>query len=167
MPLVMAALATELTSVFMGKPSSGADAASQVAGAYDNYCKAALAPPGLPIFTGAEKNTFQVILSLAWISVDTGDANITAQAIGDAIQAYWMSPPVMFVGGPATGLVTAVPGALSVVPAIAGALANTQNTDAVIGQQLATQMDIATKTVLVTYSTPPPPAGPPPPALVM
>lgn len=164
MPLVVSQLAAELASVFMSQPSSGADAAAQIAGAYDNYCKAAMAPPGMPVFTTAEKTTFQGILTP---SFEAGDANAVAQAMASALQAYWMTPPVNFVGGPATGMVTAVPGAMTIVSALAGALMNTENTEATAGQQIATQLDIATKTVLVTFTTPPAPAGPPPPALVV
>jgi hypothetical protein len=167
MPLVMATLATGLANVFKSQPSSGADAASKIAQEYDLYCKAAMAPPGAPIFTGAEKSTFEGLLAQALASPDAGDANVVAAAFSSAVQAYWMSPPVMFSGGPATGLVTAVTGATAIISPLGAALLNTQNTEDTIGQLIATQLDLATKTVLVTFSTPPPPTGPPPPALVI
>jgi len=167
MPLVVATLAAELSSIFMGHPNTGADAAFKIAGAYDNYCKTAMAPPGLPVFTGVEKTTFQGLLTPSLISAEAGNPTIVAQAMASAIQAYWLTPPVVFIGGPAAGMVTAVPGAMAIVSALSGILSNTGNTEAVAGQQIATQFDIATKTVLVTFTTPPPPAGPPPPAMVI
>jgi hypothetical protein len=167
MPLVMATLATGLAKVFRDQPSSGADAASKIAQEYDKYCKGAVAAPGLPIFTGVEKTNFENILAPTLSSPDAGDPNIVAAAFGSAVQAYWMSPPVMFSAGPASGVVTLVSGAMAIVAPLGAALSNTGNTEDVIGQLIATQLDLATKTVLVTYSTPPPPAGPPPPALVL
>lgn len=167
MPLIVSKLSADLSNVFSGYPSSGSDAANGIAMAYDNYCKNAIASPGLPIFTTSERYAFRAILSSILSSAEAGNANILAKAFGDAVQAYWMAPPVMFSGGAATGIVTAVPGAMAVVSALAGVLSNTQNTAAVAGQQIAAQLDIATRTVLVTFSTPPPPAGPPPPAMVI
>jgi hypothetical protein len=167
MPLVMATLATGLANVFKSHPSSGAEAASKIAQEYDTYCKAAMAPPGAPIFTGAEKSTFEGLLAPALASPDAGNANVVASAFSCALQAYWMTPPVMFSGGPATGVVTAAPGASAIISPLGAALTNTHNTEDMIGQLIATQLDLATKTVLVTFSTPPPPAGPPPPALVI
>lgn len=167
MPLVVATLSTQLASVFKSRPSSGVEAAQKIADAYDAYCKTAVAAPGVPVFTGAEKMNFFGILSPALASADAGDPNVVAQAFSDALMAYWMSPPVMFVGGPASGMVTVVSGYSAIVTPIAVALKNTSNTEDSTGMQIATQLDIATKTVLVTYTTPPPPAGPPPPALVL
>lgn len=167
MPLVSSTLAVGFANVFKSQPGSGQETASKLAQEYDKYCKAAMAPPGAPIFTGSEKTAFEGILAPALASADTGNATVVAAAFGNAVQAYWMMPPVQFSGGPAIGMVTAVPGAQAIVSPIAAALINTQNTEDSIGNILATQLDIATKTVLVTYTAPPPPTGPPPPALVV
>ena len=167
MPLIMATLATGLANVFKSQPSSGADAARAIANEYDKYCKTAAALPGLPVFTSLEKTTFEGILVPALSSPDAGNASVVASAFGNAVQAYWLSPPVMFSGGQAIGTVTAAPGALAIVQALTSAMLNTSNTEDVIGQLIAIQLDLATRSVLVTYTAPPPPAGPPPPALVL
>jgi hypothetical protein len=167
MPLVMATLQAGLAQVFRSQPSSPADVARQIATEYDNYCKTAMAAPGLPVFTGAEKPAFEGLIFAALSLGENGSAQAVAQSFGDAVNAYWLLPPVPFVGGPATGVVTAVSGAMAIVAPLAAALGNTNNTEDSIALQIATQLDIATKTVLVTYTTPPPPAGPPPPALVL
>lgn len=167
MPLIMATLQAGLVQVFKSQPSTPTDAANKIAAEYDKYCKNAMAAPGLPVFTGAEKTAFEGLILAALSLGENGSAQAVAQAFGDAVNAYWMLPPVPFVGGPATGMVTAIPGAMAIVAPLAAALGNTNNTEDSIALQIATQLDIATKTVLVTYTTPPPPAGPPPPALVL
>lgn len=167
MPLVVATLTVGLANVFKSQPGSGADAASMIAQEYDTYCKLAMAPPGAPIFTGTEKTTFETFLAAALASPDAGDANVVAAAFSSAVQAYWLTPPVMFVGGPVTGLVTAISGAAAIISPLGSALLDLQGTEDLTGQLIATQLDLATKTVLVTFTTPPPPAGPPPPALVI
>jgi len=165
MPVVVAQLASGLANVFRGQPGNGALAAMLIAGEYDAYCQAAMAPPGLPILTGAGKSALQGILTGALASSSGAAANV-AQAFSTGIMAYWMSPPVMFVGGPASGVVTAMPGAPAVIGPITAALSNTMNSEDTIGQLIAAALDTATKTVLVTYATPPPPALPPPATVI-
>lgn len=166
MPVVMANLASGLANVFRSQPSSGAEAAQKITAEYDLYCKPAMAAPGLPIFTGAGKSAMEGLLAGA-LSSNMGAAAAVAAAFSAGIQAYWLSPPVTFVGGPATGVVTAMPGAASVIAPLTAAFLNLANTEDTIAQAIASALDAATKTVLVTYSTPPPPSGPPPPATVM
>jgi hypothetical protein len=165
MPLNKATLAKDIADVFKSQPDSGAVAAQKIAAAYDTYCKAGQALPGLPIFTGTEAKRFEAPIAAA-LSAMAGASGVAA-AFMAGFMAYWMSPPVMFSGGPAMGVVTAAPGGAAITGVLSGALANVQNTEDLIGDMIATALDTATKTVLVTYTTPPPPAGPPPPALVM
>jgi hypothetical protein len=159
-------LTAGIVSVLKSQPSTGALAAKKLALEYDKYCKTAMAPPALPIFTGVEAMSLEGPLA-AVFSGGTGPAPAVAQAWATGIQAYWLAPPVMFVGGPVSGVATAMPGAPASIAPITAALTNLGNTEETFAQQLATALDIATKTVLVTFATPPPPAGPPPPALVM
>ena len=166
MPIVMAKLAKGLADVFRSQPDSGAMTASKIAQEYDLYCKPALAAPGMPIFTGAEKKALEGPLAAA-LSNQNGTAAMVAQAFSMGIQAYWLAPPVIFSGGPASGVVTAMPGAAAVIAPLTAAFSNLNNTEDTIGQLIAAALDAATKTVLVTYATPPPPTGPPPPATVV
>ena len=163
----MDTLKAGLANVFKSQPGSPADAARGIADAYDTYCQAGLAAPGKPIFTGAEKKAFEGIILGALSLGDKGSSAKVAEAFSTALETYWMAPPVMFSGGPATGVVTAAPGAKAIIAPLTAALSNTENTEDLIAASIATQLDIATKTVLVTYSTPTPPAGPPPPATVV
>jgi len=165
MPLNVATLAKGLAGVFKDQPDNGALAASKIAQEYDTYCKEAMAGAALPIFTTTEKTRMEGILAGA-LSSSNGQAAMVAQAFSAAIQSYWLMPPVQFSGGPIMGMVTVMPGAAAVIPAITAGLSNVQNMEDSIGQIIASALDAATKTVLVTFTTPPPPAGPPPPAKV-
>lgn len=165
MPLNKATLKKDIADVFKSQPDSGAIAAQKIAMAYDTYCKNAMAAPGMPIFTGTEAKRFEAPIAAA-LSAMAGPPGVAA-AFTAGFMAYWMSPPVPFVGGPAAGVVSAAPGGAAITGILSGALANIKNTEDLIADIIATALDTATKTVLVTYATPPPPAGPPPPALVM
>lgn len=166
MPLVVSTLASELKTIFESMPTDGALAASKLAGAYDKYCKAALAGGIPPVFTGAEKPALEGFLA-GVLASGAGSAAQVAQAWSTGIQAYWVAPPVPFMAPPIAGVVTAMPGAASAVSTITGVLSNMANTEDSAAQGLAAALDVATKTVLVTFTTPPPPAGPPPPATVV
>lgn len=164
MPLVVSGLASELAAVFASKPPSGAVAAQKIAAAYDNYCKAGLAGGIPPIFTGTEAKRMEGPLAGALASPN-GTAAAVGAAFATGVNAYWLTPPVPFAAPPIAGVVTAVPGAAAVAAAVTGALSNLSNTEGSIGAQIAAALDLATKTVLVTFATPPP--VPPPPATVM
>ena len=164
MPLVPAQLIQGLLAVFKSQPSDTMVAAQQIAMAYDAYCKTAVAPPGLPILTGFEA---QVMAQVLAGGLSAGAAPAVASAFGNGINSYWLTPPVIFVGGPAAGVATAVGGLGVLISGLTSVFANTNNTNESAATQIGTLMDAATKTVVVTYATPPPPAGPPPPALVL
>ena len=166
MPLNVQQLTQGLAAVFKAQPGSGAEAAQKIAAEYDKYCQAAMAPPGKPIFTTAEVKAFEGPLA-GVLSSGTGPAAAVASAISAGLQAYWLSPPVQFSGGPAMGMATAMPGAAAAIPALTAAFSNLANTEDSAAAAIAAALDTATKTVLVTFTAPPPPSGPPPPALVM
>jgi len=166
MPLNVQQLTQGLAAIFKGQPKSGAEAANKIAAEYDKYCKAGMAAPGLPVFVGTEAMSLEGPLAGA-LGSGNGTAASVAAAYGVGIQAYWLAPPVVFVGGPASGLATAMPGVGAAVSLITVALSNVQNTEDSAASQIATALDAATKTVLVTYTVPPPPLGPPPPATVV
>jgi hypothetical protein len=157
-------LASGLEAIFKEQPSSGAQAASKIASKYDAYCKGGQAGPGLPLITPAAKKALEGHLAAA-MAVPAGDAVAVASAFSTGIMAYWMTPPVPCVGGAASGVVTAMPGAGAVVGPLTAAFKNTKNSETAIANQIASALDVATRTVLVTYATPTP--TPPPPATVM
>ncbi len=164
MPLIVSTLSSLLETSFMSCPDSAQKSADDMATAYDTYCKAGLAGGIPPLFTGLEKQALMSILLAAIIS-KAGTPDQIAQAWSSGIQTYWLSPPVVFTAPPIAGLVTAVPGAGAVIAAISGVMANTKNTAASAAQGIAAALDAATKTVLVTFSSPP--VSPPPPATVV
>lgn len=166
MPLNVQQLTQGLAAIFKSQPGSGSEAANKIAAEYDKYCKAGMAAPGAPVFVGVEAMSLEGPLAGA-LGSGNGTAAAVAAAYATGIQTYWLVPPVVFIGGPASGLATAMPGAGAAVPLITTALSNTQNTEDSIASQIATALDTATKTVLVTFTTPPPPLGPPPPATVV
>jgi hypothetical protein len=137
------------------------DAAKAFADAYANYASAAMAGPSTPIFTGAEKALMMTTLMGALSP--QGQAMTFAMAIQNAVMAYWTAPPVMFAPAPHPGMCLVMPGAAMIGPGIAGALANLKNTYDSIANQMATIIDAATKTALVTFIVPPPIPPPPPP----
>jgi len=164
MPLDMSSLARGLAAIFKSWPSNGTEAASKIAEEYDKYCRKGKAPPGSPVFTGAEKPALASVLAGA-IGAPGGSAAAAAAAFSSGIQAYWLSPPVPFVGGAASGVSSAMPGAAAIIGPLTGALSNLANSEEAIGQQIASQLDAATRTVLVIFATPT--SGPPPPATVI
>ena len=166
MPLVVAKLSKGLAGIFKDQLDSGALVASKIAQEYDDYCKKGMAGAAFPLLTGSEKGLMEGTLAAA-LSSSNGTAAMVAQAFAMAIQTYWMAPPVLFAGGPVSGVVTVMPGAMSAVGPITAALMNLNNTEDTAANMIATALDVATKTVLVTFSTPPPPTGPPPPATVV
>lgn len=166
MPLVVATLASALEAAFASHPDVAAKAADDMAKAYDDYCKAGLAGGVPPLLTPAGKSALMGML-LSAIASGNGTPAQVGQAWASGIQMYWMSPPVLFTAPPIVGTVTAMPGAAGAAAAITGVLANGQNTPGTAAQGIAAALDVATKTVLVTFTAPPPPTGPPPPATVV
>lgn len=166
MPLNVQKLSIGLGSIFRSMPTSGAEAAMRIASEYDSYCRLGMAPPGLPMITPASLQALAASLS-AVLGQPNGTAASVAAAFSSGIQAFWLSPPVLFVGGPASGVATAIPGASAAIPLITSALQNLANSEDTAAAQIAAALDTATRTVLVVYSTPPPPSGPPPPATVI
>lgn len=125
-----------------------------------------MAAPALPLFLGIEATAMEGILAPALASYN-GSVSILAKAFADAITAYWLIPPVVFTAGPVMGMVTAIPGANAMIPGLTSGLSNQKNTEITASTMIGTQLDIATKTVMVTFTMPPPPTGPPPPAMVL
>ena len=126
MALDSAGLGKGIADVFKSEPSSGAQAAAKIAAEYDKYAKKGQAGPGLPLVSPAAKAAMEGALAGALAS-SVGSAAAVAAAFSSGLTAYWMSPPVPFSGGPATGVVTAVPGAGAIVGPLTGILKNTKN----------------------------------------
>jgi len=164
--LNVSGLISGLTSVFAEMPGDAGMAAKKISIEYDKYCKAGMAPPGLPVFTGTEAFRMEHILS-GVLSMPGGNPASVGAAFVAGIQAYWLTPPVPFVAGVVAGMTTAMPGAGAVAGIVSGALANPGNTASTIAGIIGGALDMATRTLLITYVMPVPPAGPPPPAMLI
>jgi hypothetical protein len=146
------------TQLFNSDPSSPQIAAEKMATIYDSYAQTAMAGATLPVFTGSQKSTLQSLL-LAAISVPLiGAPPLIAAAWGSGLVAYWMAPPIIFLGPGMTGLVSVAAGCLSAIPALTTVYANPMNTPDSAAAQIATALDTATRTVLVQVIVIAPPA---------
>lgn len=164
MPLVVSKLAADLQKIFASRPSNHAIAAQKIAQAYDAYCKKGLAGGVPPLLTGAEAKRFEGILVPVLIS-SSGTAVTVGAAFASGIQSYWLTPPVVFTAPPILGVVTLMPGATGAAALITAALSNLANSEASCAAQIASALDVATKTVLATFSAPLP--VPPVPATLV
>ena len=153
MPLLYPALYQPLVGLFKTGTPVSALAAQQWAQAYVIYTSTALFGPNVPIFTGAEQAAFQAALLPVFVPV--GTAASVAAAIQSAVLAFWSSPPIAVAGPAQAGVVTAVPGAASLGAALTGILSNPLNTAETAAAQIATAIDIATRTAIATVAPPP------------
>lgn len=149
MALNVAQLRSQIQNVFDQKLESIPQISSRIAQAYQAYAVAAQAPPGAPvILKGSESRLFEQALTS--LMQGRQPAPQAAQALGNAITAFWLAPPVMTGAG---GVVTAV------VPA--AAVAKLMSTNVKVSSQaamsLAQSLDLMTKTVFVVNPSPLPP----------
>jgi hypothetical protein len=164
MPLIKENLAAELETTFL-LMSTPAISANKMAMAYDNYCKSGLAGGIPPVFTSLEVKKLEATLFSAIASPNAGSPAVIAAAWSSGIQAYWMTPPVLFTAPPVVGAVTVVTGIAAVASGLTGIFSNKNNTPSLAANGIADILDVVTKTVLVTFTAPTP--TPPIPATVM
>jgi hypothetical protein len=151
MALNMGQLRSQIQNVFDQKLESIPQIASKIARAYQSYATAAQAPPGAPvILKGSESRLFE--MALTNLMQGRLPAPAAAQALGSAIAAFWLVPPVMTGAG---GVCTAV------VPqaAVAKMMATKVSASSQAALSLAQSLDLMTRTVIVT-NPPPLPPGP-------
>lgn len=149
MALNMGQLRSQIQNVFDQQLESIPQIASKIARAYQAYATAAQAPPGSPvILKGAESRLLESALTSLMLS--RLPAPQAAQALGNAISAFWMIPPVMTTVG---GVVTAV------VPAAAVGkmMATKVKASSQAAMSLAQSLDLMTRTVFVVNPYPLPP----------
>lgn len=158
MPLVPTILQNEFLRVFKSTKNNTADSvARDLAGAYESYAQWASAGGiAFPAFTGLERLKLEKTLLAVMSFPKTSTSVATATALANGVMAFWQAPPVIF--GPATpGVVTMAAG---VAPAILAPaiplLSNPSNPTELVALSLATIVDAATRTVLVTLTLPPP-----------
>jgi len=147
--LVIGTLTSGIQRVFDQQLSDISDIARQIAKAYQSYAATAQAPPGVPvILRGTESRLFeQALFNLMKGQLPKPQA---ANAIGNAISGFWMTPPVQTGAG---GVVTAVIPQAGLGRLIGVNVKDSSNAASTLAQAL----DAMTKTVFVTNPTPLPP----------
>jgi len=149
MALNVASLTNQLQRIFGEQLETPREIASRIAQAYLLYAQAAQAPPGVPvILKGSEGRAFET--ALRTLLEGRFPPPQAANAIGNAISAFWLAPPVQTGAG---GVVTAI-----IPQAAIGKMISTNVNDASLAaRSLASALDLMTKTVFVTNPSPLPP----------
>lgn len=129
--------------------------------AYESYASKAVAGPGIPSFTGSEARKFEGLLSSAFRS--PGPPAAFASSLANAIEAFWLAPPVAFVVAGGSGIASAFPGKAQLVATLIENLSSPQPS-AVAAQRIGIAVDSATRTIIVLITIPP--AGPVPTPLM-
>lgn len=154
MALVQPILAARLVQI-LGQPSDQAVVkAQELALAYNTYAIPAMAATLLPIFVGAEQAMFLTKIIPVFNNPNSTAVQM-ANAIAGAVEAFWLLPPVLFSAGPLAGAVTSFPGKPILISTLVGIFSSTYPSHVAVAQSIATALDVATKTVIVTYAPPP------------
>lgn len=153
MALIVNSLSSRLIQIF-GNPSDNAvQKAQEISNAYHLYASTAQAGPLLPVFTGTESQKF--LSKILPIFTNThGNSSQFSNALAGAVEAFWLIPPVIFSGAGA-GVVTSFTGKGLLISTLNSIFSSTYDKHEMVAVQIATAIDIATKTILVTYAPPP------------
>ena len=146
MALNSSQLKNQIQSVFDQQLKSVQQIASKIARAYQAYATAAQAPPGAPVvLKGSESRLLEA--ALVQLMQARLPAPQAAQAVGNAVSAFWLLPPVATTAG---GVVT------TILPAAALAkMASTKvSASSAAAQSLAQSLHLITKTVFVVNPYP-------------
>lgn len=152
--LVQTALAGRLTGIFSQPGDNAAAKAAEWASAYNSYALPAMAGVLLPTFLGIEQAAFLSSILPAFNNQNGTPAQF-ANALASAVEAFWLLPPVLFAGPLVAGVVTGFPGKPILIAQLIGVFSTQYQDAASPAQQIATALDIATKTVIVTFAPPP------------
>ena len=154
MALVQSVLAGRLTSILSQPGDNAAAKAAEWASAYQLYAAPAMAGVLLPVFTGSEQPLFMAKI-LPVFNNPQSTAIQFANALASAVETFWFLPPVPFQLLPVAGAVTGFPGKPALVAQLVGIFGNQYQQAVKPAQEIATALDVATKTVVVTFAPPP------------
>lgn len=155
MPVIVRQLASALLQVLRKLESNEAKNAREWARVYNDYAQPALAGPAIPTWTGAEISKMSPMIEMA-MKVPSPSPSNFALALANGVEAFWLLPPIIFTPPGGTGAVTAFPGKPILIAGLTTVFSVPQPEEAA-AESIAMQLDIATKTVLVTYTIPPAP----------
>jgi len=149
MALNVSTLRSRIQRVFEDNLPDKAQIARRIARAYQEYARAAQAPPGVPVvLKGTEVRVLENgILTFLNARMPAPQA---AQIIGSAITAFWLLPPVQTgAGGVVTAIVTQA--------GVAKLISTRVKTVPAAALALSSSLDLMTRTVFVVN---PPPVSP-------
>lgn len=139
----------------LGTPSDNAVLKSREwAQAYRNYAMTAMAGILLPIMTGLEQEMMSSML-LQVMSNPNTTTPIFARAVANAVEAFWLLPPVIFSAGILAGSAALFPGKELLILSLMSIMSTPQSRYEGVAQQIATALDVATRTVIVNFAPPP------------
>lgn len=148
MPLVLSTLQKPLELLFTKGTGVSAESATTMANAYAAFVSTALFGAAVPVFTGAEAQLMKVTLLASMNPFVPNPVGLgTAWAAG--IQAFWLTPPIVCVGG-TPGTVTAVPGAASLPAAMLAVTSVPSQPASVAAAGMAACIQAATMTAIAT-----------------
>jgi hypothetical protein len=152
-PLVPGVLQSQLLSQWLlqRQDSPGAIAQS-IARAYDAYAAGAMAGLLTPAVRLPGQQAMVATLTAGLVNAPSGA--VFAQKMAQACMAYWLTPPMQFVGT-GTGVATLMPGMPGLVAGLTALFASNQGTAPQAAQRMASLMDAATRTVVVMALIPP------------
>lgn len=154
MALNKSALETELKDLFESFPPSTLESFNGIAAAYHTYAGGATFGLSVPTLTSAQETAFAATLLSG-----QGALPSFVLAIQNGITVYWTGVPV----AGATGAGTTAPPTLNIIAPLTAALTAILVgglSSAQAAADIATQMDLVTKTVIAPLTLPP--AGPVP-----
>lgn len=154
MALLQPVLAGRLTQIFSQPGDNAAVKASEFAAAYQTYALPAMAGVLLPVFTGTEMSLFLSKIIPVFNNPKSTSVQF-ANALASAVETFWFIPPVPFTLLPVAGAVTGFPGKPALVSQLVGILGNQYQQAVQPAQDIATALDTATRTVIVTFAPPP------------
>lgn len=150
-------LASDIQAVFESYPATAAIAGDGVAEAYRSYASGARScgSPGTP--NPGSLAAAKALLATALTSAFSAGNSITCAAtIASALTAFWMSPPIPFVGV-TPGVVILAPGGPALQAALPGMWASNVSSGASASDAAsahANLFDIFTKSVVVAHAPP-------------
>ena len=154
MALIQAKLAGDLTRILQNPGSNAAEKAVEWANAYFSYAASVMAGVLVPTFLGIEQPAFLSKI-LPVFSNPQGTSIQFAEALTSAVEAFWLLPPVLFTGPGVAGAVTAFPGRLTLPLQLSGILSRRYKEVVSPARDIAMALDVATRTVVVTFAPPP------------
>jgi len=153
-PLDPSSMVAGFTGLFSGPALGAFPAAQKMADIYASYAALGLFGVNKPIFTGAEKTMLANTLA-AVFSLPAPNPAAWGTAWSSGLTAFWLAPPIIVTGPAQAGLVTAIPGALSLIGVLAAQTAAPSNPPPVVAAYLANALHVATLTTLATVAPPP------------